>query len=104
MKPGDYVLATKYNDGDPCDHFCVGFIADPPMLPKLGGDRFNVADADGNLFRGNGFRRCEVITAEEGAALVALFPSIGGKPGPSVWDHLARIRLTHSEGEDNETE
>ena len=29
MKPlvrGDYVLATKYADGDPRDHFCVGFL------------------------------------------------------------------------------
>jgi len=23
---GDYVLATKYSDGDPGDHFCVGWL------------------------------------------------------------------------------
>jgi len=25
MKHGDYVLATKYRDGDPQDHWAVGF-------------------------------------------------------------------------------
>ena len=25
LAQGDYVLATKYRDGDPCDHFVVGF-------------------------------------------------------------------------------
>jgi len=25
IKKGDYVLATKYSDGDPKDHFAVGF-------------------------------------------------------------------------------
>lgn len=24
VEPGDYVLATKYFDGDPADQFCVG--------------------------------------------------------------------------------
>lgn len=75
----DYVLATKFNDGDPCDHFCVGF-----YCGRLG-DRFLVKDGQGNLFRGNGFRRCEKISRRVGAALVAAIPLIGNTPGRSVW-------------------
>lgn len=72
MKPleiGDYVLATKYGDGDPGDHWVVGFF--DGMLPKLGGDRFMVVDANGRNFRGNGFRRIKRISAERGAWLLA---------------------------------
>lgn len=81
---GDYVLATKWSDGDPCDHFCVGFFAGKDR------DRYKVVDSDGNLFRGNGFRRCEIITQKEGESILSL--KIGDKPGPSVWWHLERIR------------
>lgn len=90
LKKGDYVLATKYDDGDPCDHFCVGFYRDP--LVKGTNIRHNIVDSDGNLIRGNGFRRAEVITKEEGEALVALMPKIGDKPGKSLWWHLDMIR------------
>ena len=68
LKSGDYVLATKYSDGDPGDHWAVGFFVG--MLPKAGGDRFKVADEDGKLFRGNGFRRAEKISAERGQWLL----------------------------------
>lgn len=83
-KIGDYVLATKWSDGDPCDHFCVGFFAGKDR------DRYKVVDSDGNLFRANGFRRCETITQAEGESILSL--KIGDKPGPSVWWHLERIR------------
>lgn len=63
---GDYVLATKYSDGDPQDQWAVGFYAgvtaqhyDPP--------RFDVVDSKGKQFRGNGFRRVERIAPERGA-------------------------------------
>jgi hypothetical protein len=26
LNKGDYVVATKYGDGDPKDQFCIGFI------------------------------------------------------------------------------
>lgn len=65
---GDYVLATKYSDGDPGDHWCVGFLKavmdyDPP--------RYDVVDGNGQSFRGNGFRRIKCISAERGAWLLA---------------------------------
>lgn len=90
LKQGDYVLATKYDDGDPCDHFCIGFLQG--ILRKGFHIRYDVVDGDGNLFRGNGFRRVEKITSEEGTAMLAIFPKISDRPGPSVWEHLNQIR------------
>ena len=83
---GDYVLATKYTDGDPCDHFHVGFFRG--MLVDVNGkttDRFLIDDGNGNLARANGFRRCERISARVGAALCAAMPIIGDRRGRSVW-------------------
>lgn len=90
---GDYVLATKYYDGDPCDHFCVGFFR--CMLVDCQGrttDRYLVADSDGHLFRANGFRRCERIQRNTGDILVAAFPYIGDKPGRSLWYWRRHLR------------
>lgn len=84
---GDYVLATKYGDGDPCDHFYVGFVSGYTWH-----QRYMIVDNDGNNQRGNGFRRVEKLTADEGRQLVELTPEIGDKRGPSVWWHLSQIR------------
>lgn len=84
---GDYVLATKYSDGDPCDHFFVGFVSG-----RTSHGRWHVVGGDGCLARGNGFRRVEKITPSEGRALVGLMPVIGDVPGRSVWDVLDDIR------------
>jgi hypothetical protein len=61
---GDYVLATKYKDGDPSDHFAVGFF--DGMIE----DRFVVVDIGGVSLRGNGFRRCEKISGDVGARIL----------------------------------
>ena len=61
---GDYVLATKYNEGGPRDHFAIGFY-DRPLS-----DRHIVVDAEGKPQRANGFRRVDVISGEVGAVLV----------------------------------
>lgn len=66
-KVGDYVLATKYNDGGAQDHWCVGFYAGFTNPEKYDPPRYDVVDNEGNNFRGNGFRRVEVITPERGA-------------------------------------
>lgn len=91
VEVGEYVLATKYEDGDPCDHFYVGFVSG-----YTNHGRYLVCDNDGVNQRANGFRRAEVISAEEGAKLVALMPYIGDKHGKSLWWHLGKIR-----GEEN---
>ena len=61
---GDYVLATKWNDGDSRDHWFVGYFI------KKEGDRYFVGDKDGNLARFNGFRKCKKIHPAIGAYLV----------------------------------
>ena len=112
MHVGNYVLATKHEDGDTGDHYVIGFF--DSMLPKLGGDRYMIVDGEGKQFRGNGFRRAEKITAEEGAWLM----TPGRWPLPmstwsydeegngtiegSVWDWLDRARaalLERAQGE-----
>ena len=60
FSPGDYVLATKYDDGDPGDHYCTGFYVGSFR------DRHLVADSNGGLYRYNGFRRIEKIEPDEG--------------------------------------
>ena len=90
---GDYVLATKYSDGDPMDHFCVGFFRG--MLVDCNGkttNRFLVEDGDGQLFRASGFRRCERIQRRTGDILVAAFPFIGDQPGRSLWYWRRHLR------------
>jgi hypothetical protein len=86
---GDYVLATKYSDGDPCDHFFVGFISG---FTDHEPQRYMIKNGDGQNQRNNGFRRAERITATEGRMLVEIFPKIGDKIGPSLWWHLSKIR------------
>lgn len=88
-----YVLATKFEDGDPCDVFAVGYLSG--ML----GDKYLVMAADGSSFRPSGFARAEPITQEEGAELPRLFPQITDKPGPSVWSHLQAMRRRKAYGQ-----
>lgn len=101
VKVGDYVLATKYQDGDPGDQYAVGFYAG--MLPKIGGDRYLVVDNEGKQFRANGFRRCERIVSHEGRWLIARFDQFKpfvlteeGVSGKSVWDWLEDARASHN--------
>lgn len=82
---GDYVLATKYPDGDPKDHFYIGFFRGM-LIDKFGSvtDRYLVDDGKGNLARANGFRRCEKISANVGSALVYAIDIIG-QSYTSIW-------------------
>lgn len=96
LAPGDYVLATKYHDGDPCDHFFVGF-----YRGKLG-DRYLVEDLGGRLARATGFRRCQRIGDRVGRALCLAMPLIGDRPGKSVWwwrRHVAALEGLAALGE-----
>lgn len=60
---GDYVLATKYRDGDPYDGWALGWF---DSIPAFASDRFLVIGSDGKQFRANGFRRCERVSEELG--------------------------------------
>jgi len=98
FEPGDYVVATKYSDGDPGDHYCTGFYVGSFS------DRHLVADSNGGLYRYNGFRRIEKVTPEEGTWMVEHFPDFKFfetkedefgeevRVGWSVWDWLAYRR------------
>jgi len=77
---GDYVLATKFSDGDPCDHFFVGFFR---KMSNCG--RYLVEDNEGKLPRSQGFGRCERISERVGRALCAIMPIIGDVRGRNVW-------------------
>ena len=82
VKEGDYVIATKWSDGDPQDQWCVGFYNG--RLKKVSGDRYDVVDGRGNLFRGNGFRRIKKISRQRGGFILSKKDKIeNGKK--SVW-------------------
>ena len=85
-KLGAYVLASKYADGDPRDHFCLGFLSSILHFDS-GPDRtrFIVVDNSGVPFRASGFRRAETVSTRTGDILFAIFQIIGDKPGHSVW-------------------
>ena len=100
FEPGDYVLATKWDDGDPGDHYCIGFYV------GSFGYRHLVADSNGALYRYNGFRRIEKVSPEEGTWMVCHFKDFkcfetkenefGDEVcvGWSVWDWLQHCRTT----------
>lgn len=95
LKPGDYVVATKYADGDPGDAFCVGFYSS-----TWSEGRHLVIDVDGKMFRASGFRRVARVSTERGRWMVehlALIEKL--KDRFSVW-HWYRapwweLRLWH---------
>jgi hypothetical protein len=65
MKKGEYVLATKWSDGDPQDHWFVGFYDGDGK-----NDRHMVVDNDGRQGRMNGFRKVKKISANRGKFLL----------------------------------
>jgi hypothetical protein len=67
-KKGDYVVATKYDDGDPGDQFCIGFY--DGSYDHYGQTRHLVIDSEGKNFRANGFRRVALVGPERGAWMV----------------------------------
>jgi hypothetical protein len=93
VEVGDYVFATKYSDGDPRDHFVVGFIVADVGMWRPGNERWTVVDDDGHPFRGNGFRRVRPINRRVGSAMCGLMRegdperNLHG-PGHSMWDVL----------------
>lgn len=68
---GDYVLATKWGDGDPQDQWCVGFYE-----RQLRDDRHLVCRSDGTPFRASGFRRVERISRGRGEWILSNMKSI----------------------------
>ena len=69
---GDYVLATKYDDGDPGDGWALGFYAGPMLEYTHTPARLDVVDSDGMSIRGNGFRRVARIRKDVGKWLLTV--------------------------------
>lgn len=70
MKIGDYVLASKYTDGDPRDQWCLGFYAGLTNAQKYNPPRYDVKNVNGEQYRGNGFRRVEKISRRRSAFIL----------------------------------
>ena len=85
LEKGDYVLATKWDDGDPQDHWCVGFFDGMLKHNDLDTDRYLVADSNYKPFRANGFRRAERISQERGEWLLQNANMIESS-GKSLWE------------------
>ena len=75
---GEYVLATKWSDGDPGDHWGVGF------YDRFENGRHYVVDSAGQQIRGNGFRRVGRITADVGRWLLSAAKSLEASPPGTV--------------------
>lgn len=65
IEKGNYVLATKFEDGDPFDPWCVGFY---DGLNEKG--RHMVTNKQGVPFRLNGFGSVYVITRDLGEWII----------------------------------
>ena len=85
LNKGDYCLATKWSDGEAWDHWAVGFY-EGEIYPG----RHSVVDSDGNRLRGGGFRRCQAITSEQGAYLLANAKDLEAA-GTKLWELLPKI-------------
>lgn len=81
-KTGDYVLATKYADGDPGDAWGVGYYAG--SLDHFGETRHLIIDNDGKQIRRGGFRRVGHITAEYGNWLLSVSEQLESSPPGTV--------------------
>lgn len=79
---GDYVLATKYSDGDPGDSWALGFYAG--QMLKYTPPRHDVVDSDGKRFRGNGYRRVARIRNDVGAWLLVAAKQLEQSPPGTV--------------------
>jgi len=87
---GDYVLATKYSDGDPHDQWCVGFYHSTLDYGE-GSERYQVIDGEGKQFRGNGFRRIKKISRERGEFILKNTQNIQSGSRSLWWWARAKI-------------
>jgi hypothetical protein len=70
LQAGDYILATKYHDGDPRDQWFVGFYSHAVRWGAFEHVRYMVVNGSGVLARANGFRRVRRISQRRGQWLL----------------------------------
>ena len=91
---GEYCLATKYDDGDPGDHWGLGFYSGER------GGRYYIKDSGGKEIRANGFRRVARIRADVGTWLLTTAAKAleASPPGTvSLWDMLTPVAFDTEE-------
>lgn len=81
MEKGDYILASKYSDGHPQDHWCIGIF---DSMTAHTPPRYNISDYSGSFFRGNGFRKVKKISAKRAAYILENKKKIE-ESGKSIW-------------------
>ena len=88
-KKGDYVLATKWIDGDPQDQWGVGFYRETFSNDIT--TRHTIDDSQERSLRSNGFRQIQRISPELGKWLLDNKSDIeiGGK---SLWDIVSNFK------------
>lgn len=79
---GDYVLATKYSDGDPGDPWAVGYYLG--NFDHYGQTRHLVGDENGKSFRANGYRCVGPVAADFGNWLLSVARELERSPPGSV--------------------
>lgn len=95
IQQGDYVLATKWSDGDPGDNWGVGFY---DRSDERG--RHYVKDGNGQQIRANGYRRVGKITLEVGRRLLSAADVLEASPPGTV--NLWTMLTDHARGLDAE--
>lgn len=83
VRVGDYVLATKYSDGDPGDPWAFGRLHEIVNIPGLG-YKYVILRKDGTPYRYGGFGCCRRVTPEQTAYLQANMDKIEYS-GKSMW-------------------
>jgi hypothetical protein len=97
-KKGQYVLATKWSDGHPRDHWAIGFIHSIDVGQY--DTRYIVVDGEGTRFRCNGFRRAVVIQQNVGLWLLKRIDAIdAGDRSLWSWLGLAICECRKAQGE-----
>lgn len=92
---GDYVLATKYDDGDPGDAWAIGDYAGTNVA-----GRHMVTDGDGEQIRASGYRKVGRVTPEYGTWLLSVAaPALEKSPPGTV--NLWTMATTKAFGDDD---
>ena len=90
IKIGDYCLATKFSDGDPGDHWGLGF------YDGERDGRYYITDNDGKQIRANGFRKIARIRSDVGAWLLSVAKELEASPPGTVnlWTMLTEAAFS----------
>lgn len=87
-KVGDYVLATKWSDGDPKDPWAIGVVSYVGGKAEKGTLRYYMVPGVGVY--NTGYRKCQVITPEQGKWILDLKDAIESDQY-SIWWWLENI-------------